>query len=267
MAQTGGHTESDASAGREGGERAEAREAREALDAARGGAEKRRYVRRIFSEIAPRYDLLNHVLSLNVDRGWRRAALDELAWTRRPAGRYLDLCAGTLDVGARLTRSPGFRGFVVAADFAEPMLRAGLGKAPRVLLAPVAADALELPLAAGAADGAVVAFGIRNVADLDAALREVHRVLAPGARFVILEFSTPRSLLVRGAYHAYFHGVLPTVGRLVSGHRTAYSYLPKSVANFPVEEELADRMSAAGFRGVRWRSLTLGVAALHAGEK
>ncbi|MFL5576081.1 MAG: ubiquinone/menaquinone biosynthesis methyltransferase [Gemmatimonadaceae bacterium] len=252
MAQTGVETESDA---------------REAIAAARGGAEKRRYVRRIFSEIAPRYDLLNHLLSLNVDRGWRRGALAELGWTRAPAGVYLDLCAGTMDVSARLTRSPGFRGYVVAADFAEPMLRAGLGKAPRSSLAPVAADALELPLTAGSADGAIVAFGIRNVADLDAALREVHRVLAPGARFVILEFSTPRSALVRGAYHAYFHGVLPAVGRLVSGHRTAYSYLPRSVANFPVEEELAARMTAAGFRGVRWRSLTLGIAAVHVGEK
>jgi demethylmenaquinone methyltransferase/2-methoxy-6-polyprenyl-1,4-benzoquinol methylase len=112
-----------------------------------------------------------------------------------------------------------------------------------------------------------VAFGIRNVADLDAALREVLRALAPGGRFVILEFSTPRGALVRAGYHFYFHRVLPVVGRLVSGHRTAYSYLPRSVAHFPVEEELAARMTRAGFARVRWESLSLGIAAIHVGEK
>ena len=233
--------------------------------AAAGGAEKRAYVQRIFSEIAPRYDLLNHVLSLNIDKAWRRAALRALGWERAPRGAYLDLCAGTLDVGAQLTRQHGFGGFVVGADFAEPMLRAGVGKAGPGVLAPVTADALALPVAARTMAGAIVAFGIRNVADLDACLREVRRVLAPGARFVILEFSTPRSALVRGAYHLYFHHVLPLVGRLVSGHRTAYTYLPKSVAHFPVEEELAARMTGAGFVDVTWKSLTFGIAAIHVG--
>jgi demethylmenaquinone methyltransferase / 2-methoxy-6-polyprenyl-1,4-benzoquinol methylase len=238
----------------------------EARDAARGGRSKRAYVRRIFSEIAPRYDLLNHLLSLNVDRAWRRQAICELAWQRRPTGTYLDLCAGTLDVGALLTRQRGFRGFVVGADFAEPMLRMGAGKAPREALAPVAADAEELPLASGSAAGAIVAFGVRNVADLDAALGEVRRVLAPGARLVVLEFSTPQRAVVRALYHAYFHRVLPAVGRLVSGHPTAYSYLPRSVANFPAPDELALRVVRAGFVKVRWRPLTLGIAALHCGE-
>ena len=242
-------------------------EAATAERAAEGGAEKRAYVQRIFSEIAPRYDLLNHVLSLNIDRAWRTAALRALAWDRRPDGVFVDLCAGTLDVGAQLSRQPGFRGHIVGADFAEPMLRAGAGKAPRTVLSPVAADALQLPLPDGRAAGAIVAFGIRNVADLDAALREVLRVLAPGARFVILEFSTPRSALVRAAYHFYFHRVLPLVGRLVSGHRTAYTYLPKSVANFPVEEELAARMTRAGFAEVHWRSLSFGIAAVHVGAR
>jgi demethylmenaquinone methyltransferase/2-methoxy-6-polyprenyl-1,4-benzoquinol methylase len=236
-------------------------------EAARGGAEKREYVRQIFSEIAPRYDLLNHVLSLNVDRAWRREALEALEWRATPGGTYLDLCAGTLDVGAALTRARGFEGFVVGADFAEPMLRAGEGKAPRRSLAPVAADAMRLPLADASADGAIVAFGIRNVADLDVALREVHRVLRPAARFVILEFSTPRHALVRRFYHLYFHHVLPRIGRLVSGHRTAYTYLPRSVASFPIEEELARRMSGAGFVAVRWRTLSFGIAAIHVGTR
>jgi demethylmenaquinone methyltransferase/2-methoxy-6-polyprenyl-1,4-benzoquinol methylase len=235
--------------------------------AAAGGREKRAYVRRIFSEIAPRYDLLNHLLSLNIDRAWRRRALAALGWSARPDGVYLDLCAGTLDVGAQLARLPGFRGLIVGADFAEPMLRAGTGKAPRATLVPVAADALELPLAADAAAGAIVAFGIRNVAALDDALREVHRVLRPGARFVILEFTTPPNALVRAGYHAYFHHVLPLVGRVVSGHRTAYAYLPKSVAHFPAPDALADRLRAAGFTEVSWTPLTLGIAAIHVGTK
>jgi demethylmenaquinone methyltransferase/2-methoxy-6-polyprenyl-1,4-benzoquinol methylase len=147
------------------------------------------------------------------------------------------------------------------------MLRAGVGKASAAVVSPVVADAVDLPLPNNSASGAIVAFGIRNVADLDRGLREVHRILAPGARFVILEFTTPRSSIVRGFYHLYFHHLLPQIGALVSGHRTAYAYLPRSVANFPIEEKLADRMRAAGFVDVSWRTLTLGVAAIHTGTK
>ena len=242
-------------------------EERRADEAAEGGAEKRAYVRTVFEQIAPRYDLLNHLLSFNIDRMWRRRALRVLEWERDPSGQYLDLCAGTLDVGAQLCRESGFRGFIVGADYAIPMLSAGTAKAPRERLAPVGADAQQLPLSDGSIDGAVVAFGIRNVASLDVALREVHRVLADGARFVILEFTTPRWTIVRLVYHFYFHHLLPLIGGLVSGHRTAYKYLPKSVANFPAEAELAQRMTAAGFSNVRWESLSLGIAAIHVGQK
>ncbi len=167
-------------------------ETEEARAAAAGGDVKRDYVRRTFGQIAPTYDRLNHLLSLNVDRAWRRKAIAALEWTRVPTGTYVDLCAGTLDVAAELSRARGFEGRVVGADFAEPMLRAGLGKASASTVWPVVADALDLPLRDREASGAIVAFGIRNVTDLDASLREVHRVLAPGARFVILEFTTPR---------------------------------------------------------------------------
>ena len=238
-----------------------------ATRAAAGGAEKRGYVQTIFSEIAPRYDLLNHLLSFNIDKLWRRRALARLGWERAPDGRYLDVCAGTLDVGAALVRRRGFRGTVIGADFAEPMLRAGLGKAPGHRLAPVTADAQQLPLGDASVDGAIVAFGIRNVASLDAALREILRVLKPGARFVILEFTTPRSGIVRALYHFYFHRVLPFVGGIVSGHATAYKYLPKSVAHFPEEGELARRMADAGYRDVRFETLTFGIAAVHVGAK
>jgi len=242
-------------------------ETEEALSAAAGGDAKRAYVQRIFSQIAPRYDLLNHLLSFNIDKAWRRTAIAALGWEHSPTGLYVDLCAGTLDVATELSRRPGFAGRVVGADFAEPMLRAGVGKAPPSVVSPVVADAVDLPVANGAASGAIVAFGIRNVADMDAGLREIHRVLAPGARFVILEFTTPRSSIVRGLYHLYFHRILPQIGALVSGHRTAYSYLPRSVANFPIEKQLADRMRSAGFIDVNWRTLTFGVAAIHTGTK
>jgi demethylmenaquinone methyltransferase/2-methoxy-6-polyprenyl-1,4-benzoquinol methylase len=237
-----------------------------AEDAA-SGVDKRQYVRRIFSEIAPRYDLLNHLLSLNIDRLWRRRAIAALDWGWRPAGTYLDLCAGTLDVAAALARQPGFRGTVIGADFAEPMLRAGAAKAPGAAVSPVAADALQLPLADRSLAGAVVAFGIRNVADLAGCLREARRVLAPGARFVILEFTTPSSPLVRAAYNTYFHHVVPAVGAAVSGHPTAYRYLPLSVAHFPDGATLADHLREAGFTNVTWRPLTFGIAALHVGER
>ncbi len=235
--------------------------------AAAGGAEKRAYVKRIFSEIAPRYDLLNHVLSLNIDRRWRRQAIARLGVDRDQSGRYLDLCAGTMDIAAQISKVPGFRGLVIGADFAEPMLRAGADKLQGGRIAPLTADAIQLPLASGQLAGAIVAFGIRNVADLEASLNEVFRVLAPDARLVILEFSTPRVRLLRALYQAYFHYILPLIGRLVSGHRTAYHYLPRSVANFPVEEELAKKMENAGFRKVTWSSLSFGVAAIHVGER
>jgi demethylmenaquinone methyltransferase/2-methoxy-6-polyprenyl-1,4-benzoquinol methylase len=242
-------------------------ETAEAQAAAAGGDEKRAYVQRIFSQIAPRYDLLNHLLSFNIDKAWRRKAIAALGWERAPTGVYVDLCAGTLDVSAQLAIQPGFSGRVIGADFAEPMLRAGVWKASPEIVSPVVADAVDLPIPNGGAQGAIVAFGIRNVADLDRGLREVHRVLAPGARFVILEFTTPRSVLVRAGYHLYFHHVLPQIGAVISGHRTAYKYLPKSVANFPIEEALADRMRRAGFADVSWNTLTLGVAAIHVGTK
>ena len=242
-------------------------ETEEAQSAAAGGDAKRAYVQRLFSQIAPRYDLLNHLLSFNIDKAWRRKAIAALGWERTPNGVYVDLCAGTLDVAAELSRQSGFAGRVIGADFAEPMLRAGAGKASPSLVSPVVADAVDLPVPDNTASGAIVAFGIRNVADLDAGLREVHRVLAPTARFVILEFTTPRSLIVRALYHVYFHQILPRIGALVSGHGTAYTYLPRSVANFPIEEQLADRMRSAGFVDVNWRTLTLGVAAIHTGTK
>ena len=155
---------------------------------------------------------------------------------------------------------------MIGADFAEPMLRAGKDKIQRRPVHPVAADALSLPLADGSCAGAIVAFGVRNLADLDAGLREVCRVLAPGGRFVILEFTTPRSALIRSVYHAYFHFLLPRIGGWISGNRGAYRYLPESVAHFPMAGDLAQHMREAGLVDVSWTSLTFGIAAIHVGS-
>jgi demethylmenaquinone methyltransferase / 2-methoxy-6-polyprenyl-1,4-benzoquinol methylase len=242
-------------------------EARLARLAAVGNGEKRGYVKAMFSNIAPRYDLLNHLLSFNVDRRWRRRAIQALGWERQPEGLYLDLCAGTLDVANALSRQPGFAGSIIGADFAEPMLRAGRDKVQQRRVHPVTSDALALPLSDGACAGAIVAFGLRNLADLDAGIREVARVLRPGSRFVVLEFSTPRHPIVRWGYHLYFHHILPLIGGIISGNATAYRYLPQSVANFPVVAEVAERMRRAGFRDVSWQSLTFGVAAMHVGTR
>lgn len=239
----------------------------QASAAAAGEPVKRAYVRQMFSDIAPRYDLLNRLLSMGIDRSWRRAAVAALGWSRRPAGRYLDLCAGTLDVAAQLASQPGFSGRVVAADFAEPMLRSGRGKGPAGRIEPVVADAVALPIRAEACDGGLVAFGIRNVAGLEAALAEAFRVLSAGSRFVILELSTPSIGVIRAAYLFYFRRLLPFIGGAISGHATAYRYLPESVARFPECDTLADRMRGAGFVNVTWRPLTFGIAALHVGEK
>ena len=226
-----------------------------------GGDAKRQYVRGVFTDIAPRYDLLNHLLSFNADRRWRRAAVDQLHWRDAPTGCYLDLCAGTLDLAAELGNRAGFHGHVVAADFVTGMLRMGAGKSARV--AATTADALRLPFADGVFDGASVGFGVRNFMDLDAGLREAARVLKPGARFVVLEFSTPYWRPFRALYLTYLQRILPWVGRLVSKHRSAYDWLPASVLPFPEPPALARRLEAAGFGPVTWQTQWGGIVAIH----
>jgi demethylmenaquinone methyltransferase / 2-methoxy-6-polyprenyl-1,4-benzoquinol methylase len=229
------------------------------------GEEKAAAVRRMFSSIAPRYDLLNHLLSANIDRAWRRRAVDRLGWERAPSGTYLDNCAGTLDLAVELARRGGFRGRVVGSDFTYAMLERGTPKLGPLPVGPACADALTLPFADAAFDGATVGFGVRNLADLDAGLREMARVLRPGARLVVLEFTTPAWQPFRALYLGYFLKVLPLVGKLVSKHSSAYTYLPESVRAFPEPAELARKLERAGFAEVGWKTLTGGIAALHWG--
>jgi demethylmenaquinone methyltransferase/2-methoxy-6-polyprenyl-1,4-benzoquinol methylase len=230
-----------------------------------GGPEKRAYVRDIFTAIAPTYDRLNRIISLRLDQRWRRYAVDRLGWERTPDGIYLDLCAGTLDFGATLARRPGFGGRIIGADFVPPMLRLGREKAVR--LTPVAADALELPFPDAAFDGAMVGWGVRNLVDLDAGLAEAARVLKPGSRFVILEMTLPPQPALRRLYEHYLRRVLPWIGRRISKHTTAYTWLPESTIAFPGPSELAHRMTAAGFRDVWYRLFMGGVCALHVGTR
>lgn len=228
-----------------------------------GGVPKRAYVQRMFAAIAPRYDLLNHLLSLNLDRRWRRLAVDRLRWEDCADGCYLDLCAGTLDLAAELGNRAAFHGRVIAADFVQEMLREGKTKSARAV--PCNADALSLPFGAGAFDGATVGFGVRNLMDLDAGLREAARVLKPGARLVVLEFTTPQWQPMRGLYLFYFRRLLPMIGRFVSKHRDAYTWLPASVAAFPGPAELSLRIQNAGFRKVTCELLLGGICAIHVG--
>jgi demethylmenaquinone methyltransferase / 2-methoxy-6-polyprenyl-1,4-benzoquinol methylase len=229
--------------------------------------EKAAHVRRMFSSIAPRYDLLNHLLSLNIDTIWRKRAIDRLGWEKEPDGVYLDNCAGTLDLAAELARRPGFGGRVLGSDFTYEMLRHGQHKAARLPIDSICADALAMPYRDATFSGAAVGFGVRNLSDLDAGLREMARVLKPGARLVVLEFTTPAWQPFRGMYFLYFRRVLPLVGRLVSRHSSAYDYLPASVLRFPEPPQFADRIRAAGFAGVGWKRLSGGIAALHWGER
>lgn len=224
-------------------------------------------VRRLFGDIAPRYDLLNRLLSLRIDQRWRRRAVRRLGWEAAPEAAYLDACAGTFDLALELARRPGFAGRVAAADFALPMLAEGRGKIDGRPVWPLAGDAARLPFPDDAFAGAMIGFGARNLADLDAGLRELRRVVRRGGRLVVLEFTVPPARAVRSLYMLYFNHVLPRVGRWVSGHDWAYSYLPASVKDFPGPDGLAARMREAELRAVRWELLTGGIAAIHVGEK
>ena len=230
-----------------------------------GGPEKRAYVRAIFTAIAPTYDRLNRIISFRFDQGWRRRAVARLGWERAPEGIYLDLCAGTLDFGATLARRPGFRGTVVGADFVRRMLELGQGKAAG--LRPVNADALELPFADRSFDGATVGWGVRNLVDLDAGLEEAARVLRPGARLVILEMALPAPGVLRAGYEFYFRRVMPLLGRWISKHRTAYSWLQESTRVFPEPPEFARRIEHHGFEDVKYELLMGGVCALYVGTR
>jgi demethylmenaquinone methyltransferase/2-methoxy-6-polyprenyl-1,4-benzoquinol methylase len=227
-------------------------------------------VRRMFGQIAGRYDFLNHLLSLNIDRYWRRRTVRLVP----PVGDLpiLDVCTGTGDLALAYDRAAGGRVPIVAADFTHEMLAIGREKALKAGAADrityVEADTQALPLPADAFQIVSVAFGLRNVADMDRGLAEMARVCAPGGRVAVLEFSSPTRQPFKAVYGWYFHNVLPRIGRIVARNSgDAYEYLPTSVGEFPQGEALLPRMRAAGLTETRCYPLTFGVATLYVGVK
>lgn len=229
-------------------------------------------VREMFTDIAPRYDLLNHLLSLQLDRLWRaRAARLLQSILGRPDALVLDLCCGTGDLAFALAHVGKAR--IIGADFAHPMLVRAKEKtavhAPQAnqnSLSPMPffeADALRLPFADASFNLVTTAFGFRNLANYEAGLREIQRVLKPGGSIAILEFTEPPDGLWGDFYRWYFCKVLPKIGGLISGQQSAYTYLPKSVARFFRPSELAAFLSTVGYQSVDYRVWTLGTVALH----
>jgi demethylmenaquinone methyltransferase/2-methoxy-6-polyprenyl-1,4-benzoquinol methylase len=218
----------------------------------------------MFAGIAPRYDFLNHFLSISVDRRWRRIAA---ATVRDLVGQSpalcLDACCGTGDLALALNQSMDTR--VIAADFCHPMLTRAAEKA-KGRIRVIEADALRLPFPSASFDAVTIAFGLRNLQDRNGGLSEIHRVLKPRGAAVILEFSKPRLPVFRQVFQFYFNNVLPVVGSVVSGDSTAYRYLHDSVQLFPDREQLLQMMQKAGFVETRYRNLSGGIAALHWGR-
>ena len=244
-------------------------------DGAAGEKEASARVREMFGGIAPRYDFLNHVLSLSLDRLWRRRVVKRFRDVLdRPDARVLDLCCGTGDLTLALSRRS--RATIYGSDFAHPMLiRAGQKsdsienrKGSRTTPARyIEADALSLPFRDASFDLVTIAFGFRNLANYDRGLREMYRILKPGGRIGILEFAEPKSALFGRLYRFYFSRILPKIGGVISGSNFAYSYLPNSVQKFPEPEELAGRVSAAGFINPTTELWTGGTVALHTAKK
>lgn len=232
------------------------------------GHPDRRAVAQMFDAIARRYDFLNHLLSAGFDRRWRRHAVRTL---RLQAGDVLlDVCAGTADLALTAAEAQPELRRAVCLDLAPAMLAVARRKIAAQHLSPpidvAVADAEHLPLADGSVDGVMVGFGIRNVEDASAALREMRRVLKRGGRLAILEFSLPSQPVLRTLFLVYFRHVLPIIGRLISGHASAYSYLPASVIVFPSSEGFVRGLREAGFGDVTIRPLTAGIACLYTAQ-
>lgn len=229
-------------------------------------SEKGRNIRNMFNDIAPRYDLLNRLLSLGIDRRWRRFAVGQLQIP--PGGMVLDVATGTGDVALEIASRTPDSVHIIGEDFTQGMLLKGYEKIAaseyrdRIMLVNAPCEAIPHP--SDLFDGVTIAFGIRNVVDRQAGLSEMYRVLKSGGRAVILEFSTPTNPIFKATYTTYFHKILPFIGGLVS-KRSAYKYLPDSVAEFPVQQQFKEMMSTAGFTDIRHHDLTFGIATVYVG--
>ena len=228
------------------------------------------HVREMFGRIAPRYDLLNHLLSLDIDKLWRRRVAQRFrAVLRDPKTKVLDLCCGTGDLAFAFRREAPGGAEIIGADFVPEMLVRARAKsaASAAKIEFVEADALSLPFADAGFDLVSCAFGFRNLANYERGLQEILRVLKPGGAVAILEFAEPRGKIFGALYRFYFRHVLPRLGGLISGNAQAYLYLPSSVRKFPGPRELAIKFAQAGFVGVQYERWTGGIVTLHTGRK
>ena len=239
-------------------------------EGARDEREAAAHVRQMFGRIAPRYDLLNHLLSLDIDKVWRRRVARRFrSILQNPSSRVLDLCCGTGDLALALRREAPEGAEITGSDFVPEMLDRARAKAEasRTNVTFVEADALALPFADASFDLVTCSFGFRNLANYERGLLEVLRVLKPGGIAAILEFAEPRGKLFGGLYRFYFRQVLPRLGGLISGNGSAYTYLPRSVSKFPAPETLATQFSQVGYEDVRFERWTGGIVALHTAKK
>jgi demethylmenaquinone methyltransferase/2-methoxy-6-polyprenyl-1,4-benzoquinol methylase len=224
-------------------------------------------VREMFTAIAPRYDLLNHLLSFNVDRyWWWRTARTFRSILSNPSVCVLDLCCGTADLARALRKRAGAKSRIVGIDFSHAMLLRAAGKTSGDNIRLAEADALRLPFPDGTFDLVTSAFGFRNLANYDAGLREIHRVLRARGEIGILDFGEPGGLMGK-LYRVYFRHVLPKIGTLISGVEGPYAYLPASVERFPSPREMLERMQEVGFHEISWQPYTFGIAGLFRGKK
>lgn len=228
------------------------------------GAEKAKQIRNLFTNIAPYYDLLNHLFSINIDKRWRRFTAQKLSdILLKPNAYALDVCCGTADLSLEL----GKQAPTVGVDFCHQMLVIGKKKVKGHPIILLEGDALNLPFADKSFEAISCAFGLRNLADVNLGLKEFYRLIKPGGRVAILEFSQPVIPVFRELFLFYFNYILPTIGGAISGSSLAYSYLPASVAKFPDQKRLVEMMENIGYKNVHYFNLTGGIAALHLGDK
>ena len=232
-------------------------------------AEETNPVQAMFNAVAPKYDLLNRLLSIGIDRHWRKVAIREFELIENK--KFLDMATGTADVALEFAKIHSKTSQIIGIDFSVSMLKLGRQKiftnsfSKRIKLVTGAAE--NIPLKDHTFDGAITAFGVRNFIDIQKGLKEMYRILKPNGKIVVLEFSFPKNWLLNKFYRFYFEIILPFLGRLISGQRNAYSYLPASVIKFPQGEAFNELLECSGFKSVSFKSLTLGIVTIYTGIK
>lgn len=229
---------------------------------------KKEGVRKLFDNIAPDYDKLNHILSLNIDKGWRKKAVRKLVDTQEPL-KVLDVACGTADFTIEIAQKVGKGSEVIGVDISEGMMAVGREKIKKVGVSAelLVADCEDLPYSDNTFDRISVGFGVRNFEHLELGLSQMCRVLTPGGKLVILELSVPSNAFIRWCYKLYFLKILPAIGGLISGNRGAYEYLPASVLRFPAPDKFISMLKSAGFAQVEHTSLTLGICRMYVAKK